>query len=138
MRAMICEGCGDAMPDAQNPNRRWCSDRCRKRASRAGISSSRTSPARPPAAPLREVSGLLDAVTAELTAAERINTVGGQLAIELARRIADAPPMNTGVAALSKQLTAVMAQALTGAKPTRDPVDELKKRRDRKRRAAQR
>lgn len=138
MRHLVCEGCGDAMPEAVNPNRRWCSDRCRKRASRAGIASARTSP-RPPATPLRPVSGLLDAVTAELEAAKRLHTVGGQLALELARRITDAPPMNTGVAALSKQLTVTMAQALSGAeRPGRDPVDQLKKRRDSKRRAARR
>ena len=137
MRHLVCEGCGDAMPDAVNPNRRWCSDRCRKRASRAGIASTRTT-SRPPA-PLRPVSGLLDAVAAELAAADRTNTVAGQLALELARRITDAPPMNTGVAALSKQLSATMAQALSGAgRPARDPVDQLKKRRDSKRRAARR
>lgn len=135
---ITCHGCGIDITDAQKPNRRWCSDRCRKRASRAGIASARTSP-RPPATPLRPVSGLLDAVTAELAAADRTNTVAGQLALELARRITDAPPMNTGVAALSKQLSATMAQALSAAaRPARDPVDQLKKRRDSKRRAARR
>lgn len=130
-----CDVCGTAY-EAQRPQSRYCSGTCSKRAQRGGIARGKTPP---PATPLRPVSGLLDAVTAELAAADRTNTVAGQLALELARRITDAPPMNTGVAALSKQLSATMAQALSAAaRPGRDPVDQLKKRRDSKRRAARR
>ena len=131
-----CDVCGTTY-EAQRSAARYCSGTCAKRAQRGGIARSRSAPHRPPPASLRPVSGLLDAVRAELAAADRTNTVAGQLALELARRIAEAPPMNTGVAALSKQLQATIAQALAGAPaPGRGPVDELKSRRDRKRRAA--
>jgi len=77
--------------------------------------------------------GLVEAVRSALVEAGRLHTVPGQHAMELARRIVNAPGMNTGVSALSKQLQAVMTEALSGAVAAADPVDELRARRDRKR-----
>ena len=79
--------------------------------------------------------GLVAAVRAELEAADRLSTVAGQHALELARRIAAAPEMSSGVAALSRELRAVMGEALAGVGAAADPVDELRARRDAKRRA---
>lgn len=118
--------------EAQRSQAKYCGDTCRKRAQRGGIAGKTESGAVPPGRP---VSGLVDAVTAELEAAGKVNSVAGQHALELANRIVSAPGMNTGVAALSKQLQAVLAEALRGSSQAADPVDDLKARRDAKRRA---
>lgn len=132
-----CAVCNESF-DAKRPQAKYCSTRCRTRASRAGLAVGRNSKAAAAAPTItRETSGLLDAVQAELEAAGKLNTVSGQHALELASRIVNAPGMNTGVAALSKQLQNVLAEALRGtAGPQVNPLDELKKRRDRKRTAA--
>lgn len=132
-----CDVCQESF-EAKRPQARYCSTRCRTRASRAGIAHSRRPGATAPAATVtREASGLADAVRAALESAGRANTVAGHHAIELADRIVNAPAINTGVAALSKQLQNVLAEALSGQTgPQRNPLDELKARRDRKRTTA--
>lgn len=125
-----CAVCGASF-EAQRPQAKYCGDTCRKRAQRGGLAT-------PAPAPVvdRSMSGLVDAVTAELEAAGRVNTVAGQHALELANRIVNAPGMNTGVAALSKQLQAVLAEALRNSSVAVNPLDELRARRDAKRAAA--
>ena len=119
--------------EAQRPQAKYCSGTCRTRASRAGgVDAIQATPL--PVS--RTVSGLVDAVQAELEAADRVNTVAGQHALELASRIVSAPGMNAGVAGLSKQLQAVIAEAVRGAEQLSDPVDELRARRDFKRKGA--
>jgi hypothetical protein len=77
---------------------------------------------------------LVAAVVAELTAAGREGSALGVQAIHLAQRL-DLSRFDTGggLAALSKELRAVMAAALQNAAVAADPVDELKARRDAKR-----
>jgi len=125
-----CAVC-DVPFEAQRYQAKYCGDTCRKRAQRGGIAG-KTESVAPPVD--RKVAGLIDAVTAELEAAGKANSVAGQHALELASRIVNAPGMNTGVAALSKQLQAVLAEALRGATHAANPLDELRARRDRKRR----
>lgn len=115
--------------EAQRPQAKYCGDTCRQRAKRGGLAQSRTAAPRP-----ASDSGLLEAVRAELEGAGRLDTVAGQHALELANRIVNAPGMNTGVAALSKQLQAVLAEALRNSGQSVNPLDELRARRDRKRR----
>ncbi|MCB9408092.1 hypothetical protein [Mycolicibacterium sp.] len=123
-----CQRCGAEIPDAQKPSRKWCSDRCRKAASRNGI----TARPRTAAAPAPARSGLLEAVTAEVAALDRTGTVAGQLALELARRIEAAPP-GVNVAALSKELQSALAAVGRSAPAAPSRLDELRRRRDRKR-----
>jgi len=115
--------------EAQRPQAKYCGDTCRKRAQRGGIADT----ASPAPQVDRPTTGLLDAVQAELDAAGRSNSVAGQHALELANRIVNAPGMNTGVAALSKQLQAVLAEALKNSATAVNPLDELRARRDLKR-----
>lgn len=124
-----CAVCGDTF-EAKRPQAKYCGERCRKRAQRGGIAAKQQDS---PPAPTRPTSGLVDAVRVELEAAGRLDSVSGQHAIELANRIVDAPGMNTGVAALSKQLQAVLGEALRASTKQANPLDELKARRDRKR-----
>ncbi|AHG24322.1 hypothetical protein PBI_MICHELLEMYBELL_1 [Mycobacterium phage MichelleMyBell] len=131
-----CAVCGQPF-EAQRPQAKYCGETCRKRAQRGGIAKQKqqqTAPA-PAASAAPSGGGLIETVQAALEQADRLNTIAGQHALELARRIVYAPGMNTGVAALSKQLQAVLAEALAGTAPVAaDPVDELKARRDAKRR----
>jgi len=124
-----CALCGNAF-EAKRPHAKYCGARCRVGASRGGLSTPRT-----PAVARSESGGLVDAVRAALEAADRVNTVKGQHALELAGRIVNAPGMNTGVAALSKRLDDVLAEALRDSAKVANPLDELRARRDRKRRA---
>ncbi|AYQ98227.1 hypothetical protein SEA_CHEWBACCA_1 [Mycobacterium phage Chewbacca] len=128
-----CAVCGQAF-EAKRPQAKYCGDTCRKRAQRGGIAQQKHQQA-PPVSSAAPASGLIETVQAALEEAGRLNTIAGQHALELARRIVHAPGMNTGVAALSKQLQAVLAEALAGSTAVAaDPVDELKARRDAKRR----
>lgn len=138
-----CEICKTEF-DSQRHYARFCSGRCRARAHRAGISQPRPgSKKKPKPEPKKREpvnpDGLLEAVRAELDAAGVTGTAAGQHALELATRIVNAPPLNTGVAAMSKQLQSVMADALgpadAAAAAPMNPLDELKARRDRKRSA---
>jgi len=80
----------------------------------------------------------LEVVTArELEAVGRLESVAGQLAMELARRVASPHETGAAVAALARQLGATMtaALAIAGVGPAASPLDEIRARRDRKRSA---
>jgi len=132
-----CASCGRSY-QATRPNSKFCGDTCRKRAQRspkkspepvdlslpellAGLGSAKTS------------WPLTDAATRELEAADRLDTVLGQAALVLARRIES--PMETGasIASMTKQLRETLADALKGAQQAADPLDEIRARRDSKR-----
>lgn len=116
--------------EAQRPQAKYCGATCRVRASRAGGSSAAKAP--PAVAAVEGAADLVSAVTAELTAAGRESSALGVQAIAIAERMARFDT-SAGLAALSKELRAVMASALQNAAPVADAVDELKARRDRKR-----
>lgn len=60
--------------------------------------------------------GLVRAVRKELEEASADDTVAGQLALQLARRIAN--PEETGITAMSKELRSLLAEAKGAAVPT--------------------
>jgi hypothetical protein len=68
---------------------------------------------------------------AELQAAGRADTALGQQALALAERVNNPRDTGSAIAALSKELRAVMVEALKGAEVAADPLDELRARRDR-------
>ena len=132
-----CATCGKTY-QAARPNSKYCKPGCRVRAHRspkkspepvvlslpellAGLGSAKTS------------WPLTDAAARELEAAGRLDTVFGQAALVLARRIES--PMETGasIASMTKQLRETMADALKGAQQVADPLDEIRARRDSKR-----
>lgn len=124
-----CAQCGKPF-DYQKPTAKFCSGSCR-------ATFSKTKPAESPppeTIPARPVSGLVEAVMAELEALERLDTVTGRHALELASRIVSAPGMNAGVASLSKELSRVLAEVRSKSTVVANPLDELKARRDHKRR----
>jgi len=72
-------------------------------------------------------------VTRELEAAGRLDTWAGQVALELAYRVASPHETGAAVASLYKQFREAMAEALAGVAVAADPLDEIRARRDRKR-----
>jgi len=77
--------------------------------------------------------GLPETLARVLTAADRLDTVLGQQAVAIAGHMASSMQTGSSIAALSKELRSVLAEALEGALVVADPVDELRRRRDLKR-----
>ena len=123
-----CESCKRAY-QATRPNSKFCGDTCRKRAQRSPKPATMKQPKAPPVL----VVGLGAVTARELEAADRLDTVLGQAALVLARRIES--PMETGasIASMTKQLRETLADALKGAAQAADPLDEIRARRESKR-----
>jgi len=86
--------------------------------------------------PEPERGPLETAARAELAAVGRAETLAGGVVLALARRIDQAGPDDTGsgFAALTKELRASLAAAVAGAEEEDDPVDQVRKQRERKQR----
>lgn len=90
-----------------------------------------------PDAPPDEPDGPVTRSTLDvLTRAERVTTPSGQVALALARRIDKAADSGSSLAALARQLSETMTEALVGVVLEPDKVDELRARRDAKLRGA--
>jgi len=128
-----CESCGRSYTGRRTSSR-FCGGTCGKRSQRARAAGI---PLRAATSGDREAApSELEAVTArELEAVGRLESVAGQLALELARRVASGYESGAAVASLVKELRATMAAALAGLAPAPDALDELRTRRDRKRSA---
>lgn len=130
----FCDYCAGKLPASKPRNARFCSVDCRR-------ASARRPAGDPPAAapvvtplpvapPPSAVDPLVKAVRDALDAAGRLDTVPGRQAVALAEAMAGAS--GTALAALSRELRTVQAEAMRGVQTKVDPIDELKKRRDRK------
>ena len=124
-----CSSCG-VLYEAKRPNSKYHNDTCRKRGQRAPKPAAAVDIARAPVLS----GGLVSAISRDLEAADRLDTYLGQAALVLASRIDS--PMETGasIASMTKQLRETMADALKGAATVADALDELRNRRDSKRR----
>lgn len=128
-----CAHCGTAF-EARTARARYCGSTCRARASEKAKRDGAT-PAPMPVAPVQSApsaGGLVDAVRRELEAAQRLDSFLGQQALGLAARIGAGSDTGSAVAALSKELRAVMDAALADAPKAADALDELSERRRRK------
>jgi len=128
-----CDECGLAY-DARRATSRFCSDTCGKRSQRA-----RAAGIPPRAATLDDheapPSELERVVTRELEAVGRLQSVAGQVALELAYRVASPHETGAAVASLAKQFREAMDRALAGVDRGADFLDEIRARRDLKRSA---
>lgn len=142
MRRVTCP-CG-AKFEARSTRAVYCSQACRKRGSRAGVSVSRSTTAAvpsPAAEAAVEAAGELErtsvtaAVIAELDEANALGSASGLAAVKLAQLIDSATLMQgASVAAWTKELRALIDRA-TETAPTAevDPIDEIeRKRRERR------
>lgn len=157
---MACYECGEPF-EAKRDTARYCSTRCRMRAHRKRKGSmpdpverateqavvgrlmddGEHEPREPPAegrvvvddTPMSVYRATLD----ELTKAGKTTSVGGQSALALAQRI-DNPVLDTGsaLAGMIKELRATLAEVLDAKDDAGDELDELKRRREERRRAA--
>jgi hypothetical protein len=75
---------------------------------------------------------LVAAIRRELEGARRLDTALGRQAMRLAERMHSMMDTGSAVAALSRELRAVMAEALAGVPAKADGLDELAARRERK------
>lgn len=116
---------------------RFCSVKCRTQATRARAKGEPESVAKPK--PQRKpkadapTTGTLGAVIAELTAAGRLDSSAGQAAVALARRIDDGAESSSGLASLTREMRAAMAEALSRVEASGDALDELRARREARR-----
>ncbi|HEY9395939.1 MAG TPA: hypothetical protein VIP58_17435 [Nocardioides sp.] len=107
---------------------KYHSDTCRQRAARArkAAKSEQVVPVDPDTGNAEH--GLVRAVRKELEESNAFDTVAGQLALQLARRIAN--PEEAGLSALSKELRSLLAEAKgaaavpAGAAAEPEPEDE--------------
>lgn len=125
----LCAGCGKTF-DAKRKTARFCGPTCRQRSHRR--------PDRP-VAPVPPITpdglsepALVAAMRKELESAERLDTFLGQQALQLAAQMAAGGETGSAMAALSKELRAVMTEALANAPKAADSLDELAQRRVRK------
>lgn len=124
-----CDYCGNAY-EAARPNSRFCSALCRKRNQRdpAAAKIKTVSSSLPPATPPVDMT-LADVVKRDLELGDRLDTLPGQLALALAVRIGSPGTTASSVATLSKELRALVAEALVGTKPpVGDRLDEFSQR----------
>jgi len=110
-------------------------DTCRKRGLRAQNAAKTlpNAPERPETPTEPDDSSLVRVVTRELTEVDRLDTFAGQVALELAVRMANRREMGASVASLSKQLREAMAEAMVNVAVEVSPLDEIRARRDAKR-----
>ncbi len=123
-----CDQCG-AEYVALRPGSRYCGDTCRKRAARARSTDT-----------LGDGGGVdpgpvVVAVRAELEATGRAETPLGAAALALAGRV-DASTSGAAMAAAVRELRAVLAELEAGAPRAPSTVDELRRRRALRVRAA--
>jgi len=123
-----CESCGRSYT-GRRASSRFCGGTCGKRSQRARAAGI---PLRAATSDDREAapSELERAVARELEAVGRLGSVAGQIALELAYRVASGHETGAAVAALVKELRATMAAAMAGLAPAPDALDELRARRD--------
>ena len=124
--ATVCNApeCGKPLPPSRgNRPRLYCDAKCRGKAYAARHANPDTvfMEADAPAD-----TSLADVVRRDLNAAGRLNTLPGQLALALAMRLTAPGTTASSVATLSKELRALMAEALAGTKPREgDALDEF-------------
>lgn len=118
---------------AERARSKYCSVKCRTAATRA---RQRGEVESAPDAPATSNAGLVSVVERVLVEADRLDTVAGQMAVQLAKSASTPGATPSAVAAATRELRAVMDEALRGVAVASDPLDEVKARRDAKLTAA--
>ena len=116
-----CAVCGRAYM-AKDPRSKYCGAACRQRHVRG-------TPVRTATPVVGEATELVTVTRKALESVGRLDSVHGQLAMTIAAAVAAGGDTASGLASLSKELRAVMVEALGDGKVVGDAMDELKARR---------
>jgi ABC-type transporter Mla subunit MlaD len=137
-----CDRCGQTFAPASKRGR-FCSVKCRTQATRARATGQPESIAAKPKRTRKPKAdaqvepdspiGTLGAVITELTDAGRLNTSAGQAAVALASRIDAGAESSSGLAALTREMRAAMAEATANVAQAGDALDELRAKREARR-----
>jgi hypothetical protein len=133
MPQRACDHCGTEYL-AKRSASKFCSDRCRKRASRAPAPvvplkpprKSRVKKSEPDATPEESTTSVVRAV---LTEHGRLLTPQGMAALRIAERLDSPAETGAAIATLSTKLGEALDRALDGVHLAADSVDELRARR---------
>lgn len=136
---LVCRCCGERFV-AKSPRAVWCSKRCRQRATRArahAVAEADSASADGPIEPQ-----LVVAIEADLREANAVDSVAGQLALTLARKLTAANA--SAPASLAKEIRLCLDSARSGSAlpPPRededdvDALDQIARKREEKIRAA--
>lgn len=148
MAARKCAHCGDPISPERPAHTRFCKDLCRTKATqrrRKGLPEDYAPVVRlhtgadAPGTPedQGEARGpVYKATLAELQRGSRVDTPLGQAALALASRLDLSRDSGSAMAALAKQLSDSLSEAMRGIAPKPDEVDEVRRRRDEKLRGA--
>jgi len=79
---------------------------------------------------------VLTATTAELTKGDRLDTALGQQALVLAAAVDEGSTSGSALASVAKELRSTMAEAMRDATQAGDVIDDLRERREARRRGA--
>ena len=133
MATRKCLRCGDPY-QASRTTAKYCSPSCRSYASqeRRGLVVNSSEKPKTVEVEVDQSSGLVAATQETLELAGRLDTVAGQQALRIAEAMTGRET-GAGLAALSKALSSVMAEALDGVRSSADHLDELKARREARR-----
>ena len=137
---ITCATCSSDF-DARSSRARFCSAKCRTQAHYRRTKLGLPERLEPQSKPKRTCkpkladspTGTLGAVIAELTDAGRLDTSAGQAAVALATRIDQGAESSSGLAALTREMRAAMAEALANVAQAGDALDELRARREARR-----
>lgn len=120
--------------EARNAQSRYCSPSCRTLAARERKAGKVISDVTVEVTP--RASAVTSSVEVTLAKAGRLSHPSAQAALSLARRIDEGAESSAGHAALVREMRAALAEALDRVKVSSDPVDELRSRREARRRGA--
>ena len=138
---ITCATCSSDF-EARSSRARFCSSKCRTAAHYRRTKLGAPEAINPPPAkakrtrkskPGESPTGTLAAVIAELTEAGRLQTSAGQAAIALATRIDAGAESSAGLAALTREMSARMAEATANVAQAGDALDELRAKREARR-----
>ena len=122
-----CEMCGKPF-ETKRPDAKTCSSTCRVRLSRSGGSAPKLRVVVPMEDRPTRGGSLLGSVVVALEEAKALETPAGRLAVSLATRIDDPESNDSGsaVASLSRELRAVLGEALARSSKSASPLDEIR------------
>lgn len=125
---VTCAGCGAPFV-SKSSRAKWCGATCRQRAARSP--AKKAAVAKTSSKPRRRQSPFELATRRELTRLKKLDTMLGQQALVLAKRMSSDHETGAAISALSREHSRIMEQ-LGASAPAGDALDEIQRRRQEK------